>query len=291
MLSIFFAFLRDGGAVMDYEFLNNFQPKIEYVLNRNEVFWEKKQYAIERESTSSHVFAYVYDGQGKIEVDGRRYVLQSGALFNIAAGSSMKIVTDQTSQLKFYSVRFLYGHIRWEGETVQWTQPDAPLLDKAVTYFDESPKLYEMFRELHKVWNDKGIGFEWKARLQFQLLLDAVIQMIYHSSEHKQHNAFVIEQTIEYIRNHLHERLDRRMLAERASLSHGYFTTLFKQFTGCSLIEFVTRLRMERAKMLLRETSLPIYKISEMVGYSDSFYFTRIFTKETGMSPREFRRS
>jgi len=79
------------------------------------------------------------------------------------------------------------------------------------------------------------------------------------------------------------------VLADRVSLSAGHFTALFKQHTGCALTEFITRLRLDRAKQLLRETDMPIYKISEDVGYADSFYFTRQFGKETGMSPREFR--
>lgn len=275
---------------MDYEFLNTFQPKIEYVTKRDEVYWEVMDYKIEREATNSHVLAYVYDGNGGIEFNGQRYSLHSGALFCVPSGSHMKIVSDKTSSLKFYSVLFHYGQFRWEGDVIQWT-PDLknPILEKTVTYFDESPILYEMYRDLFKVWNHKGIGYEWRVKLKFQILLDSIVKMVQNSSEHKQRNALIIEQTIEYIRNHFHERLDRGKLAERASLSKGHFATLFKQYTGYSVVEYITRLRLDHAKILLRETSLPVYKISEKVGYPDSFYFTRQFSKDAGMSPRDFR--
>lgn len=279
-----------GVHTLDYELLNLFQAKIVDVGHRQERFWENLNYEINREVTQRHVLAYVYEGAGEMELDGKGCSLISGSLFYVPPGSRMKIMTEQQSLLKFYSVLFQYGQLRWEGESSQWSSNLInPIFEKTVTYFDENPTLLDQYSDLFTLWNRKGIGYEWKAKLHFQQLLDVLIQMIHDSSEHLQRNAILIEQTIEYIRNHLRDRLDRTALAERVSLSVGYFSTLFKQHTGYSLVEYITRLRLDRAKTLLRETRLPIYKVSEEVGYVDSFYFTRQFNKDTGMSPREFR--
>lgn len=276
---------------MDYEFLNMFQPLITGVSNRTERFWENNNYNLERRATRSHILAYVYSGEGEIILGGNRFPLRSGALFYIPPESQMKLRTQKNRLLHFYSILFHYGQLRWEGDSIQWKHDiKNPIYSKDVTYFEESPMLLDIYRNIYRVWARKGIGYEWKAKWLFQQLLDVLIQMIHHSSEHQQRNVIIIEDTIDYIQNNLHRSLDRHMLAERACMSKSHFSITFKQHTGYSPSQFITRIRLDRAKQLLRETNMPIYKISEEIGYTDSFYFTRLFRKDTGMSPREFRK-
>lgn len=276
---------------MDYEFLNMFQPLIIGVSNRTERFWENKNYYLERRATRSHILAYVYSGEGEIVLGGNRFSLRSGALFYIPPESQMKLRTQKNCLLNFYSILFHYGQLRWEGDSIQWKHDiKNPIYEKEVTYFEESPMLLDIYSNMFRVWARKGIGYEWKAKWLFQQLLDVLIQMIHNLSGHQQRNVKIIEDTIEYIQNHLHRPLVRHMLAERACLSKSHFSIIFKQHTGYSPSQFITRIRLDRAKQLLRETNMPIYKISEEIGYTDSFYFTRQFRKDTGMSPREFRK-
>lgn len=92
---------------------------------------------------------------------------------------------------------------------------------------------------------------------------------------------------------HLRATLDQRIsiadLAARAHLSPSHFAALFKEQVGYSILHYRTQLRMARARELLDTTDLTVEAIGREVGYQDPFYFTRHFTKVTGMAPRAFR--
>lgn len=82
-------------------------------------------------------------------------------------------------------------------------------------------------------------------------------------------------------------RLDQ--VAEHVGLSAPYFSTKFRQSTGASFVDYVTTLRVERAKDLLRNTNRKIHEISLAVGFQDSRHFSRVFKKACGVLPTEFR--
>ena len=69
-----------------------------------------------------------------------------------------------------------------------------------------------------------------------------------------------------------------------------YFSAMFKKETGEGFAKYLTRIRMEEAKNLLRETGLPVSEICERVGYSDRKHFTHTFHKIAGVNPAEYRK-
>lgn len=79
-------------------------------------------------------------------------------------------------------------------------------------------------------------------------------------------------------------------LAEQLDLTPGYLSALMKKYTGKTFSEYLTYLRIEQAKKLLRETHDKIYAVAIAVGYEDAFYFSRIFKRETGMTPGDWRK-
>lgn len=70
-----------------------------------------------------------------------------------------------------------------------------------------------------------------------------------------------------------------------------YFSSIFKQETGQSFVEYLTQVRMERACELLKCTSYRTSEIGEQVGYNDSHYFSSAFKKAMGQSPKEYKAS
>ncbi|MBR1404114.1 MAG: response regulator [Treponema sp.] len=82
-----------------------------------------------------------------------------------------------------------------------------------------------------------------------------------------------------------------RSAAETVNLSPNHFSTVFSQDCGITFIEYLTRVRIEQAKKLLRASDMKSSDIAYEVGFSDPHYFSFIFKKSTGMSPREWRNS
>ncbi|MDQ0063267.1 response regulator [Paenibacillus harenae] len=99
-----------------------------------------------------------------------------------------------------------------------------------------------------------------------------------------------IAKATEYIEEHYaEEKLSLQHLCRHTLMSTSYFSLLFKQYTGETFVEYLTRVRLERAKELLLATSLKFYEIASQVGYADPNYFSILFKKHTGSSPRDFR--
>jgi len=95
-------------------------------------------------------------------------------------------------------------------------------------------------------------------------------------------------QIMQYIEEHYPEPISFDELSKKLHLTRNYLSYLFKKETGTSFIHYLTNYRIERAKELLMSRQYMIYEISEMVGYSDPAYFSRVFKKVTGVAPLEY---
>ena len=99
-----------------------------------------------------------------------------------------------------------------------------------------------------------------------------------------------INQSIQFMKGHLREPLNIATLAALVNLSRSHYTTLFQRVTGYAPLHYLNHLRMQRAVELLNSTDLSIKQISEQLGFSDQFYFSRAFRKMHSHSPSEHRR-
>ncbi|MGG6311932.1 response regulator transcription factor [Paenibacillus macerans] len=92
-----------------------------------------------------------------------------------------------------------------------------------------------------------------------------------------------------YIAGHLSEDLSLAALAERFYINPVYMSRLYKQTTGSNLTDYITFKRIEHSERLLRETEIKIHQIAKESGYDSAAYFTRVFKKQNGITPNEYR--
>ncbi len=92
-----------------------------------------------------------------------------------------------------------------------------------------------------------------------------------------------------YINDNFHRDISMDDAAKETNLSYHYFSKFFKDSTGKSFVEYLTELRVDKSKGLLRETNDSIKEICYKIGYSDPNYYCKIFKKVTGMTPTEYR--
>lgn len=94
---------------------------------------------------------------------------------------------------------------------------------------------------------------------------------------------------MEYIKEHYRESdLSLQQVCKYLAISTSYFSALFKNETGKTFVEALTECRMEAAKDFLSTTTMKSYEIAEAVGYGDAHYFSSIFKKQVGMTPKEY---
>ena len=94
----------------------------------------------------------------------------------------------------------------------------------------------------------------------------------------------------QYIGQHYMEAITLEDVCAAIGFSVSYFSTLFKKETGEGFSKYLTRVRMEQAKLLLQDTDCPVAEICERVGYSDLKHFTGNFKKITGLNPGQYRK-
>lgn len=99
----------------------------------------------------------------------------------------------------------------------------------------------------------------------------------------------LIEKAKVYIDNHYRKDISLDDVSKEVNISPYYFSKLFKEETGINFIEYVTHVRMEKAKQLLKQQGMSMKEICIEVGYSDPNYFSRSFKKNTGLTPTEYK--
>lgn len=106
--------------------------------------------------------------------------------------------------------------------------------------------------------------------------------------EDEQGNRRLIAKAKKYILNHYMERISLEQVASAINISPGYLSTIFRQCTGACFTDYVTGVKIDQAKRLLRETDYKVYEVSEMLGYQNAYYFSKVFKKIVGMTPSEY---
>ncbi|MBR7064882.1 MAG: helix-turn-helix domain-containing protein, partial [Treponema sp.] len=98
-----------------------------------------------------------------------------------------------------------------------------------------------------------------------------------------------IEKSLKYIEEHLHENITLESVASFLNVHPVYLSKLFSSNLSENFKDYVSSKRIEKAKTLLQNTSMPIKEITYTVGYNDQNYFSRLFKSNTGYTPSEYR--
>ena len=99
-----------------------------------------------------------------------------------------------------------------------------------------------------------------------------------------------VREAVSFLRSRFRERLDVAAVAEHCALSPSRLAHLFTFQTGLSPMRYLERHRIGVAQEMLLSTSRPIAQVAYGVGFEDPLYFSQVFRKQMGVSPREFRR-
>ena len=230
----------------------------------------------------------VDEGSARFLIGDSAYEVQAGDLLVFNSG----VVHDELSDTPFGSWCIAVGGLRLPG-----------LRENALIAEDESPvhhtggetadlrALYDiMFRYLS---TDRPDCEAFCHRLMLALL-DRALTITGSTSLRSPVNpepSSLGRQVQEYIDNHFREPLTLQDLGDALHASPYYLSHVFKEESGYSPMQYLTRRRIGEAQNLLLETDLPIARIAEEVGYDTQNYFNLQFSKHVGMAPRKFRQS
>lgn len=140
-------------------------------------------------------------------------------------------------------------------------------------------------------------GLLWKSLLNFRTSADAcnlienlliyINQYLLNNSDNKY---FVIaERIIKFIEKDYLNNLSINSIADKFNYTPNYISYVFKQKFGQNISDYITELKISKAKELLVDTNNKIYDISKILGFSNTSYFCSVFKKQTSLTPKEYR--
>ena len=99
----------------------------------------------------------------------------------------------------------------------------------------------------------------------------------------------IVEMAVQYISDHYNEKIKLGTIAEKFYISETYFCKIFKKETGKNFLDYLTSLRLEKARNLLEKHNLKVYEVAGMVGYEDARHFSRLYRKFFSYKPSDIR--
>lgn len=133
-----------------------------------------------------------------------------------------------------------------------------------------------------------GMGGDMeKLRAWFVDKMDAAVRDVANSKETQSNG--IVAKAKAYIDSNFNKEISLDDVSKEVNISPYYFSKIFKEETGENFIEYVTAVRMEKAKELLEQSNLSMKEICAQVGYADPNYFSRTFKKNVGVTPTEYK--
>lgn len=127
-----------------------------------------------------------------------------------------------------------------------------------------------------------------KLRLWMLSFESRLIGIISNISSEKTRDEHLVSAAMHFINQNCRSQINLTMVANHLFISPGYLSHVFKRTANISFVEYVTNAKIEEAKKLLLSSNYKIYEVSEMIGYEDSSYFSKLFQKITGLKPKEY---
>ncbi|WP_152393826.1 AraC family transcriptional regulator [Paenibacillus guangzhouensis] len=234
-----------------------------------------------------HELILATGGSGSITIDGRKYQVQPGMLFYIAPGLLHTFELSGEDLPYVMTVHFNYAFVTHTDGRLDISN-EAPILTiPSGQQLKDYYLVEELFKKLVDTWHAKGLGYEFMTKTLLQQLLIALWQNI-RKQDQIDASSLKIEKIIVYMQQNLSKKITLQELANQVLWSPTYLSRTFKGITGYAVIEFFNKMKIDQAKELMLESDKKIREVAQAVGYTDEFYFSRMFKKIEGMSPSEF---
>ncbi|MCX2452460.1 AraC family transcriptional regulator [Pedobacter sp. PLR] len=230
-----------------------------------------------------YVLVYCLAGKGHCETRNELFSLQANQFMLISPEQAYRLQADPESPWHIHWLHF-NGHMVHELKTnFDFQQFKKPV---ALPFRDQ---VTDSWQKIHSSLSDgfalENLGY---ANLNLYHLLSLLL-FINNGNNARRKDEDQLEQSIAFMKDNLHKPLTVESIAKEFNYSSSHYSTLFKQKTGLSPIDYFIRLKIQYACQLLTKNTLIIKEIAQKVGYDDPFYFSRIFKKITGKSPVEYK--
>ena len=256
---------------MQLDKFENAIPTVGYFANRsNTSTWH-----IEPTRIDFIDLTYVIGGQAVYTIDNQKILAEEGDLICVPKNSVRSAKSTNPAKFECFAANFQLNTI--DGEDVAMP---LPLVSRVGMQGDISSH----YRKLGEDWLNRNPGYAMRVRAQFMLILQRLMTVLVYDT-HAHHLDSRVKQAIRHITENYADTLTISAVAESVSLNPVYFGALFKKETNVTFRDYLNTVRLNRAEDMLRAGKLNVTEVAQICGFSDVFYFSRLFKKYKGVPP------
>ncbi|MWV44432.1 AraC family transcriptional regulator [Paenibacillus sp. HJL G12] len=247
---------------------------------------QEKGLRLAQQLVMQSVMIILLKGEAVLELEDRAIRMGEGSAYICPGGKTFGLTGYGTepASIAVFNFSVYQAHSLHKGRLLAIEDPSIFLEEGAALSSVE--KTQSICRTIYKHFHHAQEMIRWRAQLDFQEFLYELIQESGLDSKNDKSQA--LERAKTFMEEHYSEDLTVEQLAGIADFSSSYFAEIFKRTYGCSVVDYLAQIRMNKAKQLMLGSDVLLKEIAHLVGYKDEFYFSRKFKKEFGLSPSAY---
>lgn len=231
-----------------------------------------------------YLIHFIISGHGTYNVGNMQHRLGPGDAFLIRPGKTVVYAADQTDPWQ-------YCFFAFNGQAAEQYLNRTGFAASDVIHLD-NPRIYDLVCETTEMLSNYPRNMDMYALSQLMKMLLFFAEHHKDESIEKSHPIRPDIQTVlDYIAYHYADPITVMDMSRLVALERSYFCRTFKSAVGLAPKDYLTNFRLDKARYLLTETSMPIGKVSEAVGFRSFSSFSRLFTAQYQQSPSAYRKS
>lgn len=233
-----------------------------------------------------NILIYCLEGKGVVTIDAINYTISPGDYFVIPSNTPHFYKTDEKNPWTIY-----WCHFKGEqaDAIVQQIISKTASFKYSIDFLQERINIFDqLYLNLEKGYSYENITY---VNLLFLQFLSSFLFSDKFSINLQDKTDSFLEKSICFMQDHINKNLTLADFATHVNYSPSHYSSIFKNKTGFSPIEYFNQLKIQKACQYLQFTDLRIKEIAFKIGINDAYYFTRLFGKTMGFSPKDYRQS
>lgn len=245
-------------------------------------------YVERTQGIAEFVFIYCVEGEGNFTVGSSTYTVHANQYFVLPARQPHRYAADDQHPWTIYWIHF--GGQLAQHYVLPGLAPRDIMPEKGSRISTRTNTFEEIFQTLHQGFDLEHLRY---ASCLFHFYLGTLRYIDQYRSSPRATAEEEVDQVISAALHYMQENLEKRLtlpeIAEFVGYSVSHFSHIFLSRMGQSPLSYLNKLKIDEAAHLLTTTDMKVNQICFKVGFDDPYYFSRLFSKAKGMSPRQYR--